>query len=504
MPFGYQKITVKNHTETDLYSFVGPNPKWVAVDITTDVVTAICASIIPVAGEVKDAETIAKLASLVNGVKNASEVSAAAVESCEVVLQSAKVAEALKVATTAGKLTLAAKTINTVLTDFGYKKISPGGEAVLYEEHLAYHPLDWFSPSKWSEQFNASTHFITFVAPITEVVFECGEMRSDVAKIGEEVLKNLGATKGASEAGEVDAYIVSGAGNQRFNGTYERAGEFRNSPRYRHSTDPAGLYLRQGGNLGGNLGYGILGGEESFPGAWAYFCEPSRDKSGLQEVPSDGWVCLGGMDAEKPSPQVTRPVKIPAAPAAATSAGEALMLGGMQELAIVGGIKKRFWKIMKKFRMGQSTTPTTQWDANFDGVSAVGGGDVLYTNHMARELPADRLPVNMDQLLNSMIDKTIRDWQVEAEHRLPSVPSGHPHVTLNQLHTGIVNATVQFYSERGFDYSPMSDEESEAYRTQVLQEARNASTGEPIAVEAFLEGMRILPRIALLLLGVDD
>ena len=47
------------------------------------------------------------------------------------------------------------------------------------------------------------------------------------------------------------------------------------------------FFIRQGGSA--NSGYGILYGEESHPGAWAYFCEPSRDRKGLQLVPQAGF-----------------------------------------------------------------------------------------------------------------------------------------------------------------------------------------------------------------------
>ena len=98
------------------------------------------------------------------------------------------------------------------------------------------------------------------------------------------------------------AYVVSGAGSPQFNGTYTRFGSFRGLPRYRHTTATPPLFLRQGGSA--NSGYGLLRGATTFPTAWAYFCEASRDMPNLRVVPSSGWVCHGGQAAHGPAPIV--------------------------------------------------------------------------------------------------------------------------------------------------------------------------------------------------------
>ena len=61
------------------------------------------------------------------------------------------------------------------------------------------------------------------------------------------------------------------------------------------------IYIRQGGSV--NSGFGIHNGKESAPGAWAYFCEESRNKRGLQVVPESGWVTHGNLGARAPPPE---------------------------------------------------------------------------------------------------------------------------------------------------------------------------------------------------------
>jgi len=113
---------------------------------------------------------------------------------------------------------------------------------------------------------------------------------------------------GSSDGGG-DQYHVTGAGNPKFNGIYKRDGDYRGSPRYKLEAGPIGedpgpIYIRQGGSV--NRGYGIHNGESSAPGAWAYFCEESRNKEGLQEVPETGWVTHGNIGARDPAPRAMK------------------------------------------------------------------------------------------------------------------------------------------------------------------------------------------------------
>ena len=100
------------------------------------------------------------------------------------------------------------------------------------------------------------------------------------------------------------AYQIKDAGLEAVNGVYMRDGDFRGSPRYKQANATNPFYIRQGGSS--NRGYGILYGAESAPGAWAYFCEASRNKQGIQQVPQEGWVCHGNCGAMDPPPIVVR------------------------------------------------------------------------------------------------------------------------------------------------------------------------------------------------------
>lgn len=176
MPFGHQYITVKNDSRVAVHVLVGPNPDWTYADLGTNIVGTLLLNLVPVVGEVKDAETLAQIYQIFKGVKMG-EMAAAGAKALNVIFESATVIKQLAAGASAVEV------VDKTLSSLGYVKLAPGEEKNVWEERLSRHPWEWMNPSTWAEQFGAETHYITFLSPTCEFVYEYEQMTAHVDEV---------------------------------------------------------------------------------------------------------------------------------------------------------------------------------------------------------------------------------------------------------------------------------------------------------------------------------
>ena len=145
---------------------------------------------------------------------------------------------------------------------------------------------------------------------------------------------------------------------------------------------------------------------------------------------------------------------------------------------------------------GHVTRPEA-WTVTQSQARSASGTAVEFDNVVSNE--RRQMPQTMTQLRNAMNDQIIRDWERSLPNRPnPPLPN-RPHVTMEQLRVANTNALVDYYQETGEPYTPMTPEQSAAFRARVLEDAANARTGSPLVVRAFLEGLAVAPRLLLIL-----